>query len=113
MSAEGVATLLEAMEVGATFEAGTQGACYDADGETQGWFFGEGGKGGAGQVAAAKAKALCAVCPVQQECLDFALDTGQRFGIWGGLTARQRVGQYRDENLKYASFGNSHARAQG
>lgn len=36
------------------------------------------------------AKALCAQCPVKRECLDFALETDQRFGIWGGLSAGER-----------------------
>jgi hypothetical protein len=33
----------------------------------------------------AKAKAICADCPVRLECLAYALDTGQAYGIWGGL----------------------------
>jgi WhiB family redox-sensing transcriptional regulator len=36
------------------------------------------------------AKAVCAVCPVRQECLAFALQTGQGHGIWGGRTAEER-----------------------
>jgi WhiB family redox-sensing transcriptional regulator len=34
---------------------------------------------------------FCDRCPVQQQCLDYALDGEERFGIWGGLTARQRA----------------------
>lgn len=37
------------------------------------------------------AKAICERCPVQRECLRFALDTDQPFGIWGGTTARERA----------------------
>ncbi|HVE92192.1 MAG TPA: WhiB family transcriptional regulator [Actinomycetota bacterium] len=37
-----------------------------------------------------KAKAFCAVCPVRAECLDEALRAGERFGIWGGMTERER-----------------------
>ncbi|MDI9884756.1 WhiB family transcriptional regulator [Streptomyces sp. HNM0645] len=37
-----------------------------------------------------KAKAICATCPVQTECLAEALDTGVRFGVWGGMTERER-----------------------
>lgn len=33
------------------------------------------------------AKAVCRLCPVQTECLNFALRTGQRFGVWGGVSA--------------------------
>lgn len=36
------------------------------------------------------AKAVCAVCPVLAECRAYALKTGQRFGVWGGLSARER-----------------------
>lgn len=36
------------------------------------------------------AKSLCRQCPVQVECLRFALDTRQPFGIWGGLSAEER-----------------------
>jgi WhiB family redox-sensing transcriptional regulator len=33
---------------------------------------------------------VCAGCSVRDECLDFALETRQRYGIWGGTTERQR-----------------------
>jgi WhiB family redox-sensing transcriptional regulator len=36
------------------------------------------------------ALAVCAVCPVREECLDHALATNERFGIWGGTTEKQR-----------------------
>lgn len=36
------------------------------------------------------ARELCEGCPVQAECLSFALTRGERFGIWGGLTERER-----------------------
>lgn len=35
-----------------------------------------------------KAKAMCAACPVAVECLDYAIESGVRFGVWGGLTER-------------------------
>lgn len=38
----------------------------------------------------ARAKAVCARCPVRDACLRFAIDTGQGFGIWGGLTEDER-----------------------
>jgi hypothetical protein len=37
-----------------------------------------------------KARALCAVCPVQPECLMFAMVTMQLDGVWGGYTERER-----------------------
>jgi WhiB family redox-sensing transcriptional regulator len=36
------------------------------------------------------AKRVCAACPVKAECLQYALENGERFGIWGGLSERQR-----------------------
>ena len=38
----------------------------------------------------APAKRVCARCPVRAECLQDALDTGERFGIRGGLSERER-----------------------
>jgi hypothetical protein len=41
-----------------------------------------------------KGLAYCQNCPVKQECLEYTLyyeeKTGRRFGVWGGLTPRQR-----------------------
>ncbi|MDS2174030.1 WhiB family transcriptional regulator [Nesterenkonia sp. CL21] len=36
------------------------------------------------------AKKVCAACHVKQECLDYALANDERFGIWGGLSERER-----------------------
>lgn len=36
------------------------------------------------------AKRVCAGCPVRQECLDYALEHDEAFGVWGGLSARER-----------------------
>lgn len=36
------------------------------------------------------AKRICARCPVTDECLRWALDHDERFGVWGGLSARER-----------------------
>lgn len=37
-----------------------------------------------------KAKSICGECQVQAECLDFAIDIGEKFGIWGGMSERER-----------------------
>jgi WhiB family transcriptional regulator, redox-sensing transcriptional regulator len=37
-----------------------------------------------------EAKAICAVCPVRQMCLEHALAAREREGVWGGLTERER-----------------------
>lgn len=36
------------------------------------------------------AKTICAGCPVQPECLETALLVGEKFGVWGGLSERER-----------------------
>lgn len=36
------------------------------------------------------AKRICARCPVQQPCLDWALAKDERFGVYGGLSERER-----------------------
>lgn len=55
--------------------------CASADPEE--WFPEKG-------VRAAKAKKICATCPVIDECLQFAIDNNE-VGIWGGTSRRERV----------------------
>ncbi len=43
-----------------------------------------------------RAKDACARCPVIDACLDFALTTGQKHGIWGGTAERERRGLRRE-----------------
>ena len=38
----------------------------------------------------ARAKAICSFCPVIDDCLEYALETNQRSGIWGGTSERER-----------------------
>jgi WhiB family redox-sensing transcriptional regulator len=61
-------------------------ACQDEDPE----LFFPIGDGAAAQEQMARAKVVCRRCLVRQQCLDFALSTGQDAGIWGGLTAAER-----------------------
>jgi WhiB family redox-sensing transcriptional regulator len=56
-------------------------ACRDADVEL---FFPE--KGGSTRPA----KAICATCPVQAPCLQWALEAGERWGVYGGKSERER-----------------------
>jgi WhiB family redox-sensing transcriptional regulator len=37
-----------------------------------------------------KAKAVCARCQIQPECLRYALDAGSVQGVWGGMTEEER-----------------------
>lgn len=58
-----------------------EGLCAQTDPES---FFPE--KGGSTKLA----KAVCVGCPVKTECLEFALEHDERYGIWGGLSERER-----------------------
>jgi WhiB family redox-sensing transcriptional regulator len=37
-----------------------------------------------------EAKRVCHACPVREACLESAIATRERFGVWGGYTARER-----------------------
>jgi len=37
-----------------------------------------------------EAKKVCLGCDVRGDCLEYALDHDERFGIWGGLSERER-----------------------
>ena len=55
--------------------------CAETDPEA---FFPE--KGGSTR----EAKRVCVGCAVRTECLEYALSNDERFGIWGGLSERER-----------------------
>jgi WhiB family transcriptional regulator, redox-sensing transcriptional regulator len=42
------------------------------------------------EAQADEAKAICAACPVREECLEYALEIRPGDGVWGGLTATER-----------------------
>jgi WhiB family redox-sensing transcriptional regulator len=58
-----------------------RGLCAQTDPEA---FFPE--KGGSTR----EAKKVCVSCDVRAECLEYALEHDERFGIWGGLSERER-----------------------
>jgi WhiB family redox-sensing transcriptional regulator len=37
-----------------------------------------------------EAKKICSSCEVRAQCLEYALQNDERFGIWGGLSERER-----------------------
>ena len=39
---------------------------------------------------AEEAKTICSMCAVKKPCLEFALNTREKHGVWGGLTERER-----------------------
>jgi WhiB family redox-sensing transcriptional regulator len=38
----------------------------------------------------AAALTICGICPVCEDCFDHALETNERFGVWGGTTEKER-----------------------
>lgn len=55
-------------------------------------FFPESGlRGGALYRSENAAKAVCRQCPVADRCLDHAVTSVEPYGIWGGLTERERA----------------------
>ena len=38
-----------------------------------------------------EAKAICKDCPLKEECLEFAIENGEHFGVWGGTSERERM----------------------
>jgi len=39
----------------------------------------------------AHAKSICQRCPVAEPCLEFAMESNQKYGIWGGLNEKERA----------------------
>ena len=42
------------------------------------------------EAAAMAAKKICAMCPAQEQCLQYALATNQSEGVWGGMSSGDR-----------------------
>jgi len=85
------AGLVEAVRVsGARAQSGTHvtelAACTFADPE----LFFPTTYGGTNSSTVMAAKALCARCPLKDDCLDWALAAREEFGIWGGATPIER-----------------------
>jgi WhiB family redox-sensing transcriptional regulator len=38
-----------------------------------------------------EAKRICGLCPIRTACLEYALDHDERFGVWGGLSEKERL----------------------
>ncbi|WP_300342234.1 WhiB family transcriptional regulator [Nesterenkonia sp.] len=77
----GLPTLIPAEQIEGELAWQVDALCAQTDPEA---FFPE--KGGSTR----DAKKVCAACTVKQECLDYALANDERFGIWGGLSERER-----------------------
>jgi WhiB family transcriptional regulator, redox-sensing transcriptional regulator len=65
-------------------EAETNPPCQETDPEA---FYSE--KGDWGSIR--QAKKLCESCPVIKECGEYAIAAMEPYGVWGGLTPKERV----------------------
>jgi WhiB family redox-sensing transcriptional regulator len=63
-----------------------QAACRSADPD----LFFPVSAGRAGHSELATAKAVCASCAIRRRCLEYALDTRQDHGVWGGTSEDER-----------------------
>lgn len=50
------------------------------------------------------ARTICCRCPALVECLEWALDTRQRFGFWGGATPQERTAMLGNPRLRTAAL---------
>jgi WhiB family redox-sensing transcriptional regulator len=50
-----------------------------------------------------EAKEVCRSCVVRADCLEFALQNGEKFGIWGGMSERERRRIRRQRALERAA----------
>jgi WhiB family redox-sensing transcriptional regulator len=65
-------------------EADTNPPCQETDPEA---FYAEQGDWG----SIRQAKKLCESCPVISECAEYAITAMEAYGVWGGLSPRERV----------------------
>ncbi|MEY4347598.1 MAG: hypothetical protein RIS43_17 [Actinomycetota bacterium] len=78
-----------------TWEWQFQGACRGEDPES--FFHPDGERGPARANREAKAKAICATCPVIKQCAAHALSVREPYGIWGGMSEDDREEIYARE----------------
>jgi hypothetical protein len=60
----------------------------------------------------AEAKVMCARCDVVEECLQWAIDTGSRHGVFGGLTPRERQGMKLGKGVRLVRCGTTSGEAK-
>ena len=70
------------------YEWQMHGTCRTADPEA--FFPAEASRGRNSATIEARAKAMCAQCPVIQQCLRHAMRVREPYGVWGGLSEDER-----------------------
>ncbi|OLT20565.1 hypothetical protein BJF81_04655 [Ornithinimicrobium sp. CNJ-824] len=79
--------------VAALWEWQFQGLCRTTNPDI--FFHPEGERGPSRRRREARAKAICAQCPVLRECREHALAVHEPYGVWGGMTEEEREEVYR------------------
>jgi WhiB family redox-sensing transcriptional regulator len=69
-------------------------ACRKSDSEL--FFSPDGERGTAKRRRERAAKAICACCPVREDCAAYAIGNRERYGVWGGLSEYERELIWRD-----------------
>ena len=77
------------------------GVCRGVDSSY--FFHPEGERGPARADREARAKAMCARCPVMQQCRAHALAVQEPYGIWGGMSESERETMVRTSNRRVLS----------
>lgn len=57
-----------------------------------------------------EAKKVCVRCPVQKKCIDWAMETEEPWGVWGGYTAHER--QLMKKGVRIVSLDKVRAKVQ-
>lgn len=63
------------------------------------------GRGRPSQEQEKAAQVVCRGCPVRNECGEWAIETGQAYGVWGGMTERQLHARIRARKNKTENRG--------
>jgi WhiB family redox-sensing transcriptional regulator len=74
-----------------------QGTCRTSDPDV--FFHPEGERGPARVNRELAAKAVCATCPVIQQCAAHALAVREPYGVWGGMSEEEREARYAKRSL--------------
>ena len=77
-----------------------KGLCRGVDSSF--FFHPDGERGPARAQREARAKAMCARCPVLEQCRSHAMAVQEPYGIWGGMSESERESAVRSANRKLA-----------
>lgn len=71
-------------------DARNWGKYASCKGKPSEWWFADKYNTREGKIFLVQAKEICGRCPVRVQCLELANENDEAFGIWGGLTPKER-----------------------